>query len=151
MSLAHFTSTAKTLDLLMHWEGKDCFLGLIWVTSYISLISEEQRIRKEVIFYSEQEERYTCKPINEALINNLHKIKYFRLMDFELKESLHSDMQDWLFDLLNKRAKPEWEVQDIIISIYEKLEIIDKRFDQKEIEWEPADLVSRNKFKFMNG
>lgn len=37
-----------------------------------------------------------------------------------------------------------------MITPYEKLGIIDKRFDPKKINWTPDDILTNDKFKFKN-
>ena len=54
--IAHFLQIAKTLDLLLYKVNKISYLGMIWVTTTEYL--KDNKIKKEIVYYSEEEGIY---------------------------------------------------------------------------------------------
>lgn len=48
------------------------------------------------------------------------------------------------------KAKPNKSVHDIVVTLYQQLNIIEKPFDPKMVHWTADDMVTKNKFVFKN-
>ena len=146
-SLAHFFYSIKSFDLLMYKDGKDEYIGMILIKVPRQAVPDPLGVKRDFLYYSPTEKKYKLDPIKIAL-KHLRGLKLYKLMNYDLCYEAREIADKLVPDILDTHASAQKAMQDIIITPYEKLNILQHRIDPKKTKWVPADLLTKGRFMF---